>query len=90
MSCRRSPAEADGRCLFSPQGLGGDCDDRDRVGGPGVGVAVVAGVEEPDPGGELGWRLDDLLVVFEQPLGSGRPTPLAPSTAQTRFGHAFP
>lgn len=27
------------------------------------------GVEEPDPGGELGWDVDDLFAVLEEPLG---------------------
>ncbi|MEJ7705938.1 MAG: hypothetical protein WKF82_00915 [Nocardioidaceae bacterium] len=35
----------------------------------GVGLAVVAGVEEPDPGGELGRDIDDVLAGLEQPLG---------------------
>ncbi len=53
----------------------------------GVGLAVVAGVEEPDSGGELGGHVDDLLAVLEEPLCE-RPAPLLPSTAQTRSGQA--
>jgi len=34
----------------------------------GVGLAVVAGVEETDPGGELGRDVDDLFAVFEESL----------------------
>ena len=54
----------------------------------GVGLAVVAGVEEPDPGGELRWHVDHLLAVLEQTLREGtagavaslnRPDPLRPS-----------
>jgi hypothetical protein len=56
----------------------------------GVGLAVVTGVEEPDPGGELGRDIDDVLAGLEEPLCQrGRPTPLAPSTVQTRSGQAF-
>ena len=73
--------------LEHPQVRGADGDDRDRVGVEGVGLAVVAGVEEPDPGGELGRHVDDVLAGLEQPLGertSGtvgaldRPDPVRP------------
>jgi hypothetical protein len=54
----------------------------------GVALAVVAGVEEPDPGGELRGNVDDLLAVLEESLRE-RPAPLLPSTAQTRSDHFF-
>jgi hypothetical protein len=38
------------------------------VGVAGIGLAVVAGVEEPDPGGELGRHIDHLLAGFKEPL----------------------
>ena len=53
----------------------------------GVGLAVVAGVEQPDPGGELRRDVDDLLAVLEEPLRQrpagtvaalDRPDPLRP------------
>lgn len=43
----------------------------------GVGLAVVAGVEEPDPGCELGWHVDDVFTVFEEPLCGRTPGPVA-------------
>ena len=46
-------------------------DDRDRVGVTGIGRAVVTGVEEPDPGRELGWDVHDLSAGLEEPLGQG-------------------
>ena len=70
-----------------PQGLGADRDDRDGVGVAGIGLAVVAGVEEPDPGGELGRHVHDMLAGLEQTLrqraagavGSlDRPDPVGP------------
>lgn len=66
---------------------GADRDDRDRVRIERVGLPVVAGVEEPDPAGELGRDIDDLLTGLEQPLGQrsshavsafDRPHPLRP------------
>ena len=80
--------------LQHPQSLGADRDDGDRVGVVGVGLAVVAGVEEPDPGSELRRDVDDLLAVLEQSLGErsagtvaalDRPDPLA---ATLRVGRA--
>jgi hypothetical protein len=55
--------------LQHPQGLGADSDDRDGVGAAGVGLAVVAGVEEPDPGCHLGRDVDDVLAGLEESLG---------------------
>jgi hypothetical protein len=52
-----------------PQPFGADRDDRDRVSIKGVGLAVVAGIEEPDPGGELGRDVNDLLAGLDQALG---------------------
>jgi hypothetical protein len=39
------------------------------VGVAGVGLAVVAGVEQADAGGEFGGDVNDLLAVLEQSLG---------------------
>jgi hypothetical protein len=73
--------------LKHAQGRGADCDDRDRVGIAGVGLAVVAGVEMPDPCRELRRDIDDLLAGLEQPLGQrssdtvgafDRPDPVRP------------
>ena len=44
-------------------------DHRDRVRVQRVGLAVVAGVEEPDPGGELRRDVNDPLTGRDQPLG---------------------
>jgi hypothetical protein len=54
-----------------------------------VGLAVVAGVEEPDPGGQLGRDVKDPLTGREQALGQRTAAPLAPSTAHTRRGHVL-
>ena len=54
--------------LQHPQGRGAHRNGSDRVGVVGVGLAVVAGVEEPDPGGELRRDVDDLLAVLEESL----------------------
>jgi hypothetical protein len=71
-----------------PQVLGAHGNSGDRVGVVGVGLAVVAGVEEPDPGGELGRHVDHVFPVLKQSLGQGpsgavaaidRPNPLRPS-----------
>ena len=51
-----------------PQACGAHGDHRDGVRVVGVGLAVVPGVEEPDPGGELGGDVDDVLAGLEQPL----------------------
>ena len=75
--------------LQHPQVLGADRDDRDRVRVVGVGLAVVAGVEEPDPGGELGRDVDDLLAGLEEPLRQrpagavGCPRPPRPGRARS-------
>jgi hypothetical protein len=34
----------------------------------GIGLVVVAGVEQPDPGGELRRDVDDVFAVLEEPL----------------------
>ena len=34
----------------------------------GVGLAVVTGVEEPDPGGEGGQNINHVLAILEEPL----------------------
>ena len=70
------------------QRLGTDRDDRYGVRIPGIGLAVVAGVEEPDPGSQLGRHVHHLLARLEEPLCQGstgavaaleRPDPLRPS-----------
>jgi hypothetical protein len=54
--------------LEHAQAPGADGDDRDRVGIACVGLAVVPGVEEPDPGGQLGRHVDDVFTGLEEPL----------------------
>jgi hypothetical protein len=66
-----------------------DRDDSDRVRIERVGLAVVAGVEQPDPGRKLGRHIDDPFTRLHQSLRERRPAPLAPSIAQTRRGHVF-
>jgi len=56
------------------------------VGVAGIGLAVVAGGEQPDPGGELGRDIDDVLTVLEESLGQRPAGAVAASTAQTRSG----
>jgi hypothetical protein len=53
--------------LAQAGGAQGDHDDAVRV--QGVGLAVVAGVEEPDPCGQLGRDIEDLLAGFDQASG---------------------
>ena len=55
--------------LQDAQRVGADRDDRDRVSVERVGLPVVAGVEQPDPGGELGRHIDNMFPSFEEPLG---------------------
>lgn len=38
------------------------------MGVVGISLAVMAGVEEPHPRGELGRHVNDLLAVLEKPL----------------------
>ncbi|MEJ7741594.1 MAG: hypothetical protein WKF73_03005 [Nocardioidaceae bacterium] len=52
----------------NPKVLGADRDDRDGVGVAGIGLAVVAGVEQPDSGRELGRHVHDLLAGLEEAL----------------------
>jgi hypothetical protein len=51
----------------------------------------MADREHPDPGGQLGWHVQDLLAVTDQPLRQcppdavgaiHRPTPVRPSCSQ--------
>ncbi len=42
---------------------------RRRIRCRGVGLSIVAGVEEPHPGGELRGNVDDMLAGLEKPLG---------------------
>jgi hypothetical protein len=51
-----------------PQTIGADRDRGHRVGVVCVGLAVVAGVEQPRPGAELGRHVDHVLPVGEQSL----------------------
>ncbi|GGO70458.1 hypothetical protein GCM10012276_09080 [Nocardioides deserti] len=73
-----------------PQARRADCDCCDRVGIVGVGLAVMAGVEEPDSGGELRWDVDDLLAVLEQSLRERSPGAVAslhrPEPLRPRLG----
>ena len=72
--------------LQHPQGRGADRDHGDRVGIVGVGRAVVAGVEDPDPDGELGGTSTTCAPSSRSRRASGRPAPLLASTAQIRSG----
>jgi len=69
------------------EGVGADRDDGDGVGVAGIGLAVVAGIEEPDPGGQFGWDVHDVLAGLEESLGQwgadavaslDRPDPVGP------------
>ncbi len=50
------------------QARGADSDDRDRVCVQRVGLAVVAGVEEPHPGRQLGRHVDNMLAGLDKAL----------------------
>jgi hypothetical protein len=74
--------------LQHPQRLGADRDDGDRVGVASVCFAVVAGVEQADPGSELRRDIDNAFAVLEQALGErsagsvaafNRPDPVGPA-----------
>jgi hypothetical protein len=54
-----------------------------------VGLAVVAGVEQPCPGGQLCRHVDDPLTGLEQSLSQRTPDTVRASIAQTRSGHAL-
>jgi hypothetical protein len=47
------------------------------VGVEGVGLAVVASVEETDPGGELRGDVDNLFAVFQESLRQWPPGAVA-------------
>ena len=68
------------------QVLGADRDDRDRVRVVGVGLAVVAGIEQPRPDRELGRHINPCSPSASSRCANGRPVPLLPSTAQIRPG----
>ena len=51
--------------LQHPQIARADCHNSDGVRVEGIGLAVVAGVEEPYLCGELGRHIDDLLAGLE-------------------------
>jgi len=59
-----------------------------RAGVAGIGLAVVAGIEESDPGGESRWDVDDVLDGREphptQRVGSRMESP--PSDNWTESG----
>jgi hypothetical protein len=71
--------------LQHPQGRGAERDHRHCVG---VGLAVVAGVEQTNPGSQLRRDVDDLLAVFEETLREWPAGSVAASTAHTRSGQA--
>ena len=48
-------------------------DDCDRVRVQGIGLAVVAGVEEPHPCSQLRWNIHHLLAGFDQALSQRTP-----------------
>ena len=50
------------------KGLGAHRDHRDRMRVQRVGLAVVAGVEQPHPGSELGRHVHHVLAGLQQPL----------------------
>ena len=52
----------------------------------GVGLAVVAGVEESDSGSQLGWDVDDPFAVFEEPLPERSSGPVAALDRPDPFG----
>ena len=62
--------------LQDPEVVGADRDDRDRVRIARVGLAVVAGVEEPDASSELGRHVDDVFAGFEESLGQWATCPV--------------
>ena len=51
-----------------PQTRGADRDDRDRVRIQRIGLAVMAGVEEPHPRGQLRRNIEDLFAGLDQAL----------------------
>ena len=52
----------------------------------GVDLAAVADRQDPDPGGQLGRHIQDLLAVADQPMSQHPAEAWAPSTAQQRSG----
>ena len=75
---RRSPLAA----------LGPQRRDRHRPGIVRVGLVRVAGLQQPDPGSQLGLHIQHPLAGGDQLLGQQPPSPRAPSTAQVRSGQA--
>jgi hypothetical protein len=55
----------------------------------GVGLPVVAGVEQPHPSAELRWHVDHPFASASSRCANGRPAPLLPSTAKVRCGHVL-
>jgi hypothetical protein len=53
----------------------------------GVGLAVATSGQEPSPSRQRGGHVDHTLARGSQLLGSERPSPPAPSTANRRSGH---
>jgi hypothetical protein len=68
------------------EGRGADCDDRDRVRVAGIGLAVVAGVEQPGSGGEFGRHVHNVLAGLEQTLGQRSAGTVAALDGSDPFG----
>ena len=69
------------------QSLVAQRDHHDGVRVGGVGLAALAGIEDPGPGGELGRHIQHLFPVGQEPLGERAADPVRASTAQIRSGH---
>jgi len=61
---------------------------RHRPGIVGVGLVRVAGLQQPDPGSQLGLHIATRSPAATSCWASSRPSPRAPSTAQVRSGQA--
>ena len=68
------------------EGLGAHRDHRDRMRVQRVGLAVVAGVEQPHPGSELGRHVHHVLAGLQQPLRQRTTGTVAALDAHTRSG----
>ncbi|OLT36729.1 hypothetical protein BJF82_14355 [Kytococcus sp. CUA-901] len=64
-----------------------DSDQGDGVGVGGVGLAALAGGEDPHSRGHLRRHVDHVLAVGDEPGGHVLADPGAASTAQRRCGH---
>jgi hypothetical protein len=56
------------------------CAHRDHRDGVGVGLEVVAGVEQSHPGVELGWHVHHVFTISQQPRCQRTAGTLLPST----------